>query len=221
MTPTSNLVHHPSGTYSEFSITPIASDPDSQVSDTIAVMARYATEDAASSQIRTEARTAMSESKGGDPVEAVWGYVKSRMHFVEDYVSGAAVQELSTTPGEVVEVLVRPRDMSTWFQGDCDDYVTYGASLLIALGVTPKFVTVAADATMPDEYSHVYLVVYAADGTRIPLDLSHGKYIGWETDNRFGKRREWVVSNPTSIAVVVGLGALVALGMLKRRGHRA
>ena len=173
MSPT---ITHPNGTRSTYSITPIADDPDTQVAQTIATMRRYAVEDSASPAIISQARDAVKESGGGDPVSAVWQYVKARMRFVQDAETGAGMQ--AQVNDAIVEVLIRPRDMHTWNQGDCDDFVTYGASLLIALGVPVAFATVAADPQSRD-YTHVYLVVYPL-GVRTPLDLSHGHYIGWD-----------------------------------------
>lgn len=199
-------ITHPNGSYSTYSATPISSDPDTQVSQTIATMRRYAVEDSTSPQIIASARDAVKESGGGDPVAAVWQYVKARMRFVQDAVTAAAMQ--AQTDDAIVEVLIRPRDMHTWLQGDCDDFVTYGASLLIALGVPVAFATVAADAGSND-YTHVYLVAYPL-GMRTPLDLSHGQYIGWETQN-VSRLREWPVTGGNMIDVIADLLPGVAL----------
>lgn len=205
MTPT---IQHPNGTYSTYAVLPIADDPDTQVAQTIAVMRRYAVEDSTSPQIIEQARAAVKESGGGDPVSSVWQWVKARMRFVQDAQTGAGMQ--AQVDDAVVEVLVRPRDMHTWNQGDCDDFVTYGAALLIALGVPVAFATVAADAQAPDLYTHVYLVAYPAAGVRTPLDLSHGQYIGWETPGVY-RMREWPVTGGKMLDVIAEL--LPAVGV--------
>jgi transglutaminase-like putative cysteine protease len=187
----SGTIMHASGAYSTYRLQPIAADPDTQVAQTIAVMRQYAVEDAASPAITQAARDAVVEAGGGDPVAAVWGYVRARMRFVQDAVTGAGMQD--ALPDDLVEVLIRPRDMHTWNVGDCDDFVTYGAALLIALGVPVAFATVAADSDAPGMYSHVYLIAYPAGGVRTPLDLSHGQYVGWETPHAY-RLREWPVT---------------------------
>jgi hypothetical protein len=128
------------------------------------------------------------------------------MTFIRDEALGSPIQQ-QMPDDAVVEVLIRPRDMHTWMQGDCDDYVTYGAALLIALGVPVSFCTVAADARVPEQYTHVYLVAYPA-GVRTPLDLSHGQHIGWEVPNAY-RKQEW----PVTGAAGFGSGLLEVAGM--------
>jgi len=206
MTPT---ITHANGTVSTYAVQQIAADPDTQVAQTIGVMRRYATEDSTSPQIILQARDAVRESGGGDAVSAVWQYVKARMRFVQDAVTGASMQ--AAMPEDVVvEVLIRPRDMHTWMQGDCDDFVTYGASLLIALGIPVAFATVAADAEAPEQYTHVYLVAYPPAGIRTPLDLSHGQYVGWETPNVY-RLREWPVTGGQTADVIAEMLPVVAV----------
>jgi hypothetical protein len=200
-------IQHANGSYSTYTVTPIADDPDTQVAQTIATMRRYAVEDSTSPAIISQARDAVKESGGGDPVSAVWQYVKARMRFVQDAETGAGMQ--AQVNDAIVEVLIRPRDMHTWMQGDCDDFVTYGAALLIALGVPVAFATVAADPQTRD-YSHVYLIAYPL-GVRTPLDLSHGQYIGWETDARGGRMREWPVTGGNMIDVLADLLPIAAV----------
>jgi hypothetical protein len=89
----------------------------------------------------------------------------------------------------------------------------YGAAHLMARGVPCSFVTVAADDSDPSMYSHVYLAAYP-NGQRVPIDLSHGHYPGWETVNRFGKRKEWPIGSGFNF---LGLGLLAAGGYLLYR----
>jgi hypothetical protein len=222
MTPTTGTIQHANGTVSTYQIQPISSDADTQVAQTIADMRRYAVEDAAGPQIQMEAQQAVRESGGGgDPIYAVWAWVKARMRFVQDADTGAGIQQ--ALDDDVVEVLIRPRDMHTWGQGDCDDYVMYGAALLIALGVPVAFATVGADAGAPDLYTHVYLVAYPVGGVRTPLDLSHGQYPGWETPN-VSRMREWPVTGGQAQDVLRDmlpvLGAAYAAWWLMRRRGR-
>lgn len=193
-------VRHDSGAYSTVTSQVIADNPDVQVYQTIERMMDYACHGARTQQIISTAVDALREANFTSGYEIdllmpVWNYVKSRMSFVNDEVSAVPVQRVTSIP--VVEVLIRPEDMHTWGIGDCDDYVTYGASILLAQQIPVSFATVAADRDVPNQYSHVYLVAYPKDATgkrvRVPMDLSHGKYLGWEVANRFGKMREWPV----------------------------
>lgn len=207
--------------------------PDAQVAMTVGVMSLYAVEDSQDPEVRAQAADALREV-GGDPnhytdeqaVEAVWWFVKARLQFVHDDVTGAAAADWFGQP--VIESVTRPRDIAGWGVGDCDDFATWGAALLLALGVACRFATVAADERAPGEYSHVYLVAYPVidgDVARVPLDLSHGEAIGWETENKFGKLREWdlaqsAVSDASdglqiAMAAAFGLG-LMALGNKRR-----
>src|SRR5271166_1574725 len=117
MTPATGIVMHPSGAYSTYALQPIAADTDTQVAQTIGIMRRYAVEDARDAQVMAEARTAVLASGGGDPIAAVWAYVRGRMRFVQDAQTGAPIQR--QLADDLVEVLIRPRDMHTWLQGDC------------------------------------------------------------------------------------------------------
>lgn len=204
--------------------------PDAQVAATVAVMAQYAVEDSASPEVQAQAVQALRES-GGDPddygddaaVRAVWTYVKSRMSFVNDAVLGAPVEERLGQP--VVESVMRPRDIASWGVGDCDDYTTWGAALLLSMRVACRFATVAADARVPSEYSHIYLVAYpVVDGEtrRVPMDLSHGKSIGWETENRFDKFREWDLESSAagSGAGLLAIVAAVGVGLWQHMRNR-
>jgi len=172
-----------------YSSVPMSVVPDRQVEQAIAQMSRYAIDDAQSEPVKADALSA-TRAAGGDPVVGAWQRAKKRIRFVED-------QNVITTPG-VVEVLIRPVDVCLLDArlgpggviGDCDDFSMFVASLLLAQGVPCCFATVAADPDSPDAYSHVYVVAYA-DGKRMAIDASHGKFCGWEAPNRFGKMREW------------------------------
>lgn len=203
------LIYHPSrGVYSTVEMRTLPDAPDDQVAETIAVMCQYALEDAGTPEMQRACEEAMRESPGAHPIQCVWDYVRSRMSFVYDRDWGAPVEEATGVP--VIEVVTRPRDMHTWWQGDCDDYMTYAVCMLLTLGVPMAYATVAADERAPDEYTHVYLVAYPGEEGRTPLDFSHGQSIGWEVGNRFGKMREW----PVTQASAHGRGAdLLGLAM--------
>jgi hypothetical protein len=146
----------------------------------------------------------------GNILADTFRWVKSRLQFVMDEQNAAPLQPAYTNP--IVEVLVRPRDVSAAGRpiGDCDDYTMYGAALLRTQGVPVNIATVAADPTDPKVFSHVYVVAYPG-GVRTPMDFSHGDYVGWETDHAY-RYQEWEVDVPTKASVGAS-AALLALGI--------
>ena len=171
-----------------YSVTALSSVPDVQVEQTIALMQHYALEDAASPLLHAAVLQARQARPNADVISAIYWWVKDRLRFVLDEVTAAALP--AHIAGDVVETLVRPADLlQSTGAGDCDDYSMLLASMLTAAGVRCAFVTVAADPEARDRYSHVYVAAFAPD--RIALDASHGVGPGWETPNRFGKRRTW------------------------------
>jgi hypothetical protein len=194
------MLAHPQLGLLDYTVTELPDDPDGQVAVTISKMAEYAREDAYSPEIQAVAHELRSDSES-DMLSAVFQYVKQSLCFVRDEDTAVPFVFLSHQTGyPIVETLIRPRDILRLGQGDCDDFNAYTAALLIALGIEPRFVTLAADPRIPDRYSHVYLAAYIDDGdTRVALDTSHGPFPGWEAGNCYGKRKEWpVMDDPFS-----------------------
>ena len=113
----------------------------------------------------------------GSPVQAAFWWPKHRIRFVQD---DALIQSLLNERDQL-ELLVTPPVMvrSSKPQGDCDDFTMMVCALLKVLGVGFEIVTVAADGYDPSKFSHVFCRAVLSDGSRIPLDASHGKYPGW------------------------------------------
>lgn len=187
-------VRHPELGDVQMSATMLPDDPDGQVAATIDAMRAYAIADAGTADIHRDVMTACAGATG--PAEwcaALWQWVKGKIQFKEDRSLSAPIEKAGLAKHPVVEVLVRPIDISRGAPyGDCDDFSMYLASLLTARGIPCSFVTVAADSQQPENYSHVYIAAYP-NGQRIPLDSSHGKYPGWEVP-RFTRRTEWPVT---------------------------
>lgn len=174
-------------------------DPDQQVADTIALMKQYAIEDASTQEIKSDAFRAcgfLADSLApASRCAALWQWVKNKIQFRQDAQLSAPIEKAGIADFPVVEVLVRPLDISRGAkQGDCDDFSMYLASLLTACGIPCSFVTVAADSQQPGLFSHVYIAAYP-NGQRIPLDSSHGQAPGWEVPT-FTRRKEWPVTKP-------------------------
>lgn len=204
-----------------YALTPVSENADERVSQTIAVMCRYAVEDSSCPEVQEDAQSALALG-GGDPIYGVWRFCKERFRFTQDadLTSGTSLD--NSVKESIVEVLIRPRDIARMFREglqaveDCDGYSTYAASLLLALGVQPYFCTVAVDPSVPSEYSHVYVVAHRR-GERIAIDSSHGEYCGWECPNPFGKRREWQVTHAPVLGYML-LGAALSFLWFAAKG---
>jgi transglutaminase-like putative cysteine protease len=122
-----------------------------------------------------------------ETVRAIYWYVKRHLTFCSDESLLAAQFGL----GPDKELLISPLvllQMPTPM-GDCDDYSLLLASLLKALLVPVKFVSVAVDEAEPWRFSHVY-VKAMVDGGWLALDASHGSYPGWEYGGKVFKQVE-------------------------------
>lgn len=226
--PRSGVLNHPALGQVRYTFTEISDDPDTQVEQTIRLMTWYVLEDVGNPILMSDAATAAQ----GDPIEDTWAYLSRKegirqMQFVHDEDTARPWGDIGRW-SPIVETLMRPVDQVTAWkpQGDCDDFAMYGAAHLVARGVPCSFCTVAADANDPSIYSHVYLVAYPQSGVyagrRVPLDLSHGQQLGWETANRFGKRKEWPVSaspalGPCVLAAGVLAGGIILYKMMRGR----
>lgn len=175
----------------------LSDDSDTAVAQTVALMAKLARRDAESPAVRQLCEQLRGVDQR-DTIGRVWTWIKRRLRFVPDSHLSADIPN----PSDISEVLVRPVDMLAMrdAKGDCDDFSMFGACLFRALGIPVLFCTVAADAAVPDQYSHVYLYVAGS-----PFDASHGNYIGWECPDRFGKKTLWSVETGMPL-VATGLG---------------
>ena len=168
----------------------IGYDADGQVYRTLGVMGERVREDASDPAFCSWAQRVVGASPGELDDMAVVGaayfHVKGALRFQRDELTGAGVGNYSAE--EVVEVIIRPREMAKFVQqgmgvGDCDDFTMYLAGILTCFRIPTEFCTVAADKADPESFTHVYVKVQLTDGTVVPLDASHGKFPGWETDN--------------------------------------
>lgn len=154
---------------------------EARTAETIAEMMALALADSADPEIQAIAAAHPSPA-------ALFEWVQAHVSFVDDASNpDFALGRLS----RLHELLIRPAALvrATRPQGDCDEFSMLLASLLLAQGRRPAFVTVAANPLTAD-YSHVYVLL---DGRA--LDASHGPYPGWAaaagTETRFGGRVDW------------------------------
>lgn len=125
-------------------------------------------------------------------IRAIFWWVKDHVQFRED--EETATQELGYID-PYQEVLISPDVLVGMPKplGDCDDFSMLVASLMVAAKIPVWFVAVAVDSEIPQKWSHVYTQVFDDEtNTMIPVDCSHGKYLGWEVQNVY-RRDAWYV----------------------------
>jgi hypothetical protein len=85
-------------------------------------------------------------------------------------------------------------------EGDCAIFSECVAAFLTVFGIPWELVTVAVNPSEPEVFSHVYLYAVLPDGSRLPLDASHGDYPGWQVPSAHVSRRQvWDASgNPVA-----------------------
>jgi len=85
-------------------------------------------------------------------------------------------------------VLVRTAaERKTTVPGDCDDFAGLTAALLIACGISGRFVLIAADPKTPKRLSHIYVQADTTDAGPVAMDTSHGEYPGWAWTEHTGR----------------------------------
>jgi hypothetical protein len=209
----SGTAYHPElGTLVNYEASPLSTDPDTQVAQTISRMRRHVIEDSHSAPIQRDA--AAIQAQGGDPLSDTFWWVKNRIGFRQDEQLAQPVRGL--LDGDVVEVLIRPRDLANMRTPleDCDGFASLLPSLLRAQGVPCSFVTVAADSRDPSRFSHVYAACTDPNtGQRVSLDSSHGPYPGWECleAGPVWRIKEWAIDGPEWGEVLLIAGVLFLL----------
>jgi hypothetical protein len=130
-------------------------------------------------------------------IRAIYNWVLGNFYFVSDPVSKEALRPT--------------RDLLEMMAGDCDDInANVLPSLLGTIGYETRFVTVAADPTDPDSFSHIYVEVLL-DGNWIPLDAARpGTSFGLAPANWF--RREWWSVTDDGHEEYPGAGQLTYVG---------
>lgn len=193
----SGTAYHPElGAFVNYEAHPLSEDPDLQVAQTIHRMKQNVIEDSTSAPILNMAAQ-IQKSGTGDPVTDTYWFVKDRVGFRQDEQLAGPIRRF--LDGDVVEVLIRPRDlaqMDTPLE-DCDGFSSFLPALLRAQGVPCNFVTVAADNRELGRFSHVYAACYP-NGQRVALDSSHGPYPGWDSidTGQVTRVKEWSIDGP-------------------------
>ncbi len=219
--------YHPGfGGAVNYTVTELPEDPDEQVAITIALMSKYAVEDAKSPQVQEAIRQARL-AYGPDPIWSAYWFTKYLITFGQDDDTAWGLTGIGShvsSKDDIAEAIVRPRDL--WDMGlngsarveDCDGFSMFLAAMLKGQDVDCSFVTIAADKRDPSIYSHVYVAAYPSYGGRMPLDASHGPYPDWEFQQPY-RKREWTVGMVMPFeSVTVGLivAGLIASHVMSR-----
>lgn len=224
--PPSGTIQHPQLGPCAYHLSEVSSDPEEQVRQVIGMMRDYACEDSSAPSIKEDSAAASST---GDPIIDTWNWIARHggyrgMQFQRDEAIAAPLDINDWNP--IVETLIRPADQAGLSSpvGDCDDFAMYGAAHLLSLGVPCRFVTIAAEASAPRTFSHVYLAAYPKRGQfagmRVALDLSHGYYAGWEHGEIY-RIEEWPVETWVSSPLTwmaAGASAYLLYRALKKGG---
>ena len=193
----------------------LAARPDNDelaTAQTVAAMLRYVEADATSDQVRAAVAEALVDTPLDPRAEAaaIFEWIKRQVPFRED--SEAARPLSGVVDPLTTEVLIRPADILEMPApaGDCDDHAMLASAMLLSRGIEPEVVTIAADPTAPDVYSHVYARARLA-GERLAMDTSHGEYMGWEAPTA-GKSRTWRLSEMRTLGAI-DWGTLLTKGV--------
>src|SRR5271165_713849 len=109
--------------------------------------------------------------------QAVYNWVRSNIRYTKDPVTK--------------EKLYPPQELLKIRAGDCDDISMLLGAMMIALGYPARLVTVAANPTDPNEFSHVYAEaeIPPGSGQWVALDAARpGARFGVEPPSYFRKR---------------------------------
>jgi hypothetical protein len=108
---------------------------------------------------------AKGSGRGQSEIQSVFSWVKKNIEF----------------RGEYAETLQTPKVTLQLKAGDCDDHAILTSALLASLGYKVRFKTVAAVASDPKQFSHVYAEVLDKFTRQwIPLDTTVARsYVGW------------------------------------------
>lgn len=180
-------IHWPEIGAVRFQTWPQPEDDERATARTIALMDQVAR--ASVSHRIIQAATQQAVAGASDPAERarrIFWWVKQRVRFRED----AEQARLASLPApEQAELIIWPADLLTMREpaGDCDDHATLVAAMLLAAGIEPEFVTIAADPSEPGRYSHVFARARIGHA-RLALDTSHGAHPGWEAEAQ-GKKK--------------------------------
>jgi Transglutaminase-like superfamily len=108
--------------------------------------------------------------------QAIYDWVKSNIRFTKD----PATKEKLYPPAELLKICA----------GDCDDISMLMATLLMAIGYVARLVTVSANGSAPDQFSHVYAEAQV-QGQWIPMDAARPDSLFATEPPMYYRKRAW------------------------------
>jgi transglutaminase-like putative cysteine protease len=175
-------------------------DSDKSVADTLAIMRHQARVHAGDPAVVSATWQACSRLRPGasqrDIACALFHWIRGTVHFVEDevllhYAMGETIdKELLIVPPVLLSMPVP--------MGDCDDFSLLTASMALAAGLRPYYVTIAVDPEEdPRKFSHIYTCVRLDDENGF-LVLDAGNRLssippGWEASKGVTRKAIWAI----------------------------
>src|SRR5271166_5916875 len=174
-------------------------DPDTATQQTVELMAALIQRSANDPVLKRCVATALKQYSRGGPVwalrgidpfqagaqlrrqaacEAIWWYCKHQVKFVHHS------KQIDVWLGErdQLQLLIEPAVLVRFpfrMEGDCAIFTMLISAMLECLGIPYEIVTAAVNPQEPSIFSHVWPRSILPDGSRMPLDASHGKFPGW------------------------------------------
>lgn len=97
------------------------------------------------------------------------------------------------------ETLRPARTLFEVHAGDCDDFSAALASLLGTVGIRTRLVTIAADPSSPNDFSHIYPEAELAPGYWVPMDAARpGAQFG-VAPPRYFRKRVWALEDSSFV----------------------
>jgi hypothetical protein len=167
-------------------------DHEKSVRDTIGILTRQARAHAHHPVVEAalaDACRGLSYPSDRQTAGAIFHWIRHHLRFVDD--EALMYSQLGVRPEDLdKELLIVPPVLLAMRQpmGDCDDYSLLAASMCLAAGLQPYWITVAADRNEPpSKFSHIYIAVALPDEhSFIVLDAGNryrGIPPGWETSH--------------------------------------
>jgi transglutaminase-like putative cysteine protease len=169
---------------------PASPDNDLSVAQTVALMGAVIHASVEHPNVIAATREACAgvaiDAPAWRKAQAIFSWVKRHIRFMTDEAILARYYGL----GPDFELLQKPELLLLFRRGDCDCFSMLTCSMLQCAGVPSRLITIAADTDEPERYSHIYAAAELETGELLPMDTSHGPYIGWQAPWCF-RRQEW------------------------------
>ena len=117
--------------------------------------------------------------------QAIYAAVANRFQYVEDPVGPFGPKE-TLRPARVL--------LQIW-AGDCDDASVLIASLLGTIGIPSRLVTIAADPSAPDEFSHIYPEAEVFPGNWVAMDVARPGSAYGSAPQKYFRKRIWSLTD--------------------------